>query len=63
MHGFAIAADVIMGLILGLFLHVAISRIWSALDHPAAAVVVFGASVLLVLFRKPNGSLRRVARR
>lgn len=59
MRAFLIAADVIMGLILGLFLYVVVSRTWSALDHPVTAVVVFVASVLAVLFRRPSGSLMR----
>jgi ABC-type branched-subunit amino acid transport system permease subunit len=59
MRAFLIAADVIMGLILGLFLHVVIIRTWPTLEHPAVALVVFGAAVLVVLFRRPSGSLAR----
>ena len=57
MRVFLIAADVAMGLMLGLFVYVAVSRTWTALNHPAVAAVVFLASVLAVLFRRPHGSL------
>jgi hypothetical protein len=60
MRAFLIAADVIMGLILGLFLHVVIIRTWPTLEHPAAALVVFGASVLVVLFRRSGSLARRI---
>jgi hypothetical protein len=59
MHVFAIAADVIMGLILGVFLYIVVSRTWPGLEHPAVAVAVLGASVVVVLFRRPHGSLAR----
>jgi len=59
MRVFLIAADIVMGLILGLFLYVAVSKTWVALQQPLAAVLIFAASVLVVLFRRPNGSLMR----
>jgi hypothetical protein len=59
MRFFLIAADIVMGLILGLFLYVVVSRTWSALANPLVAVVVLAASVMIVLFRRPNGSLAR----
>ncbi len=63
MRIFLIVADVIMGLILGVFLYVVVSRTWPILHHPAAAVLVMTASVVIVLFRHPGGSLRPRARR
>ena len=59
MRIFLISADIVMGLILGMFLYVVISRIWDVFQNPVAASVIFTASVLLVLFRRPNGSLAR----
>lgn len=59
MHLYSIAADIIMGSILGVFIYVALSRTWSALDRWPIALVVIGASIALVLFRRPNGSLAR----
>ena len=59
MRGFQIAADVVMGLILGLFLYVVVLKIWPSLQHPVTAAVVLGASVVVVLFRRPGGSLGR----
>jgi hypothetical protein len=57
MRVFAIAADVIMGIILGVFLYAALSRTWPAAAHPVVAVLIMAASVLVVLVRRPNGSL------
>jgi len=59
MRVFAVAADVVMGLVLGTFLYVAISRTWTGLGGawPAAAILI--AAVLAVLLRRPNGSLAR----
>jgi len=57
MRVFALAADVIMGLILGVFLYIVVSRTWTALAHPVAAVAILAASVVVVLFRRPGGSL------
>lgn len=58
MRIFLAAADVVMGLILGLFLYVVVSRSWEAFQGPVPAVIVLTASVLAVLFR-PSGSLGR----
>jgi hypothetical protein len=57
MRFFAIAADVVMGAILGLFLYVALSRSWPPAARPAVAILLILASILLALFRRPNGSL------
>ena len=59
MRIFLISADIVMGLILGVFLYVSLSRIWDMFQNPVAAAVIVTASVLLVLFRRPNGSLAR----
>lgn len=57
MRAFQIAADIVMGLILGLFLYAVIARTWPSLQHPLTAVGVFTASVVVVLLRRPAGSL------
>jgi hypothetical protein len=57
MRVFAVAADIAMGVILGLFLFAVVARLWPALSHPAYGVLIALASVLIVLFRRPNGSL------
>jgi hypothetical protein len=63
MRAFAIAADVAMGLILGAFLYAALTSTWPAVRGPVAVVAVLALSVLLVLFRRPNGSLARRSER
>lgn len=62
MQRFAIAADVVMGAILGLFVYVAASKTWPRLEGPVAAVIVIGACIAVVLLRSPNGSLRSRSR-
>jgi hypothetical protein len=57
MRFFAVAADVSMGVILGIFLFAALGRLWPAANTPLVAVLVLVASMLIVLFRQPNGSL------
>ncbi len=57
MRFFAVAADVAMGMFLGIFLFAALTRLWPALTHAGVALIVVAASVLIVLFRQPNGSL------
>ena len=59
MRIFLIAADIVMGLILGVFLYVVVSKTWVALAHPIVAGVILAASVMIVMFRVPNGSLAR----
>jgi ABC-type branched-subunit amino acid transport system permease subunit len=59
MQTFAVLADIAMGVILGVFLYVAAGRMWPSAAHPVVAVLVVGASIALVLFRRPNGSLAR----
>jgi hypothetical protein len=58
MRRFAIAADVVMGAILGLFVYVALSRTWPELAGPVTAGILIAACIGMVLFRSPNGSLR-----
>lgn len=57
MRFFAVAADLSMGVILGLFLFAALGRLWPAAYVPLVAGLVIVASTLIVLFRQPNGSL------
>lgn len=57
MRFFAVAADVAMGVFVGIFLFAVLTRFWPSMSHPAAAAVVIGASILIVLFRPPRGSL------
>jgi hypothetical protein len=60
---FLIAADVVMGSILGLFLYAVVSRLWSGVQGPATAAVILAASIAVVLFRRPGGTLGARARR
>lgn len=57
MRFFAVAADIVMGAILGVFLFAALGRLWPAASMPAVAVLLIAGSVLIVMFRRPNGSL------
>jgi hypothetical protein len=58
-RAFEIAADVIMGAILGIFVYTVISGNWKALHGPVVLVPVLALCILLALFRRPNGSLAR----
>lgn len=58
MGAFAIAADVIMGAILGLFLFVVVKDAWPAAANMGVAAAVFGASIFLVLVRSAIGRER-----
>jgi hypothetical protein len=57
MRMFALVADFAMGAILGVFLYVALSRTWPALQHQLVLALVLLASVAVVLVRRPGGSL------
>ena len=57
MRVFAIAADVAMGVFLGLVLFAVLSRLWPGLASTGVGVVTVAAAVIVVLFRRPNGSL------
>jgi hypothetical protein len=53
----AVAADVAMGAILGVFLFAALGRLWPSMDSSIVAMLLIPAAILIVLFRQPNGSL------
>ncbi len=57
MRVFAVAADIAMGVILGLFLVAALRLFWPSADLPVVCVLTVAAAILMVLFRQPNGSL------
>jgi hypothetical protein len=57
MRFFTIAADVAMGVFVGIFLFAALTRFWPSLASTVVGVAVVAASILIVLFRRPNGSL------
>lgn len=57
MRIFAVAADVVMGVILGIFLYAVVIRLWPALGHPGTALAVIVAAIVVVLFRQPYGTL------
>jgi hypothetical protein len=57
MRVFVVAADVAMGVFVGIFLFAVMSRFWPSLATVPIAVAVIVASILIVLFRPPNGSL------
>ncbi len=59
MRIFLIAADVAMGLILGIFLFAAASHTWPVLERWWVAAAVVCAAILVVLYRRPGGSLVR----
>ena len=57
MRFFAVTAEIIMGVILGIFLFAALIRLWPAANLPVVAGLVIVACILMVLFRQPNGFL------
>lgn len=57
MRIFAILADVAMGVFVGIFLFAALTRFWPSLSNPLVAAAIVAASILIVLFRAPHGSL------
>jgi hypothetical protein len=61
MRFFAVAADVAMGVFVGIFLYAVLTRFWPSTSSPIVAGAVILASILIVLFRPPNGAfaLRR----
>jgi hypothetical protein len=54
-----IAADVVLGLILAIFVYAVIAATWKSLHGPVVLVPVLILCVFLTLFRRPNGSLAR----
>lgn len=57
MRYFAIAADVIMGAILGVFVFAGLSRTWPSLNHPVYAFISVALLIIVVMFRRPHGTL------
>ncbi len=57
MRFFAVTAEIIMGVILGIFLFAALTRLWPPASLPVVAGLLIVAAILIVLFRQPNGSL------
>jgi hypothetical protein len=57
MRFFVVAADVAMGVFVGIFLFAVITRFWPSIATIPVAVAVVLLSILIVLFRPPNGSL------
>ena len=45
MRMFAVAADLAMGAVLGIFLYAALGRTWPAVQHPVVAGVIVLASI------------------
>ena len=56
MRFFAVAADVAMGVFVGLFLFAVLTRVWPSIATVPVGCVVVAAAILIVLFRPPNGS-------
>jgi hypothetical protein len=63
MRLFAVAADVAMGVILGIFIYAAFFTIWPRLRMVPIGLAIVAACVLIALYRRPNGSLARRADR
>jgi hypothetical protein len=53
----AVAADVAMGIFLGIFLFAVLTRFWPSLATLPVALVSLLAAIAIVVFRRPNGSL------
>jgi hypothetical protein len=53
----AVAADVAMGIFLGIFLFAVLTRFWPSLATFPVALVSLLAAIAIVVFRRPNGSL------
>jgi hypothetical protein len=51
-----VAADVAMGIFLGIFLFALLTRFWPSLSTLPVAIVALLAAIAIVLFRRPNGS-------
>ena len=62
MRAVAVITDVILGAMLGVFLYAAAARIWPVLQGRAALAAILAGAVIVVLFRRPNGSLARPRR-
>lgn len=53
----AVAADVAMGVFVGVFLFAVLTRFWPSLSTLPIAALSIVAAIAIVLFRRPNGSL------
>jgi hypothetical protein len=53
----AVAADVAMGIFVGIFLFALLTRFWPSLSTLPVAIGSLLAAIAIVLFRRPNGSL------
>jgi hypothetical protein len=53
----AVAADVAMGVFVGIFLFALLTRFWPQMGNPFIAALVIVSSILIVLFRRPGGAL------
>jgi hypothetical protein len=56
MRFFVVAADVAMGVFVGLFLFALLTRVWPSVATIPIACLVVAAAILIVLFRPPHGS-------
>jgi hypothetical protein len=52
-----VAADVAMGIFVGIFLFALLTRFWPSLSTLPVAIVSLVAAIAIVLFRRPSGSL------
>jgi hypothetical protein len=57
MRFWAVAADVAMGIFVGIFLFAVLTRFWPSLSTLPIAIASLLAAIAIVLFRRPNGSL------
>ena len=57
MRMFTIASDVALGVFLGIFLFAIVARTWPSFNTPVVGVLSVAAAIVIVLFRRPNGSL------
>ena len=51
------AADVALGVFLGIFLFAVLTRVWPSFSSLPIGAIIVAVSILIVLFRPPNGSL------
>lgn len=51
MRVFAVAADIAMGIVVGIFLFALLTRLWPSTSHPAVAALVIAAAMLMVFMR------------
>ncbi len=57
MRFFVIAADVAMGVFVGIFMFAVLTRFWPTVATTFLGVAVVAAAILIVLFRRPHGAL------